>query len=321
MRIGLIGINHKSASLNLREKVARASGDLFAGMGVVALSTCNRTEVYFSGEDVAERHSEILNRMQQKIEGAFEHALYSYFGRECFLHLAVVTAGLDSALVGESDIQRQVKMAYQEAQSALPSPLHFLFQKCLKIGKAMRTEFAIYQKGSNLEGVVFELGRRFFLRPARVLFVGNSGINRKIIRLFVQRRFHDVALTTRNPRAAEAFALDSGIHLFDSSILSSWHTYDWVIAGAQSLQHLICPVQGEIRTKLAIDLGLPRNIDPKVGAHPQITLLNIEQVGDLVETRRRVLENDIAAIRCKIEGGVDKMVEIFSKKASACVLF
>src|SRR3989304_3124875 len=126
MRIGVLGINHKSASLDVREAVARASHAIAADFSAVLLSTCNRTEIYFSEDDLAGAHSQILHELKSRIGISFEHALYAYFGEDCFFHLAAVTAGLDSGLLGESEIQRQVKAAYQAA-TGLSSPLHFLF--------------------------------------------------------------------------------------------------------------------------------------------------------------------------------------------------
>jgi len=321
MRIGVIGINHKSASLDLREKVARAGKKAFVGLPVVVLATCNRTEVYFSGDDLAEMHSEILGSFQRELEEPFEHALYAYFGRECFLHLASVTSGLDSALLGESDIQRQVKVSYQSAPRSLSSSLHYLFQKCLKLGKEMRTHFQIFRKCVSLEGIVCELGRQFFHAPAKVLFVGNSEVNRKVIRLFSQKREHEVHLATRTPHAAEPFALDHGVHLSDWSALFSWHLFDWVVCGTESPRHLIEGRGRDVQTRLIIDLALPRNVDPAVGRSPHTTLLNIEQIGELVEKKRRVVESDIAIVRHALEEGVDRSLQIHSRKREmACAL-
>ena len=111
------------------------------------LSTCHRTEIYFSALNLAEAHSEILQVLRREIALAFEHELYSYFGFDCFLHLGYVVSGLDSVIIAESEIQRQVKVAYEEVQwyYPLPSCLHFLFQKSLKIGKEKRGNILLSQ--------------------------------------------------------------------------------------------------------------------------------------------------------------------------------
>ncbi len=103
LRVGVIGINYKTADLSLRETFARISerisGEraLFLNHPTVLLSTCNRTEIYFSGEDLAEVHSDLLSFFRPYLNEPFEHLLYAYFGIDCFSHLSRVTSGLDSA--------------------------------------------------------------------------------------------------------------------------------------------------------------------------------------------------------------------------------
>ena len=151
MKIGMIGISTKSSELPLRELLAKACPKCLGGdseaaaeYNVVLLSTCHRTEIYFSSEDLASTQTELLHVLRREIQEPFEHQIYSYFGIDCFVHLALVTAGMDSLILGESEIQRQVKMAYETAclYRALQSCLHFLFQKSLKIAQEARTGFS-----------------------------------------------------------------------------------------------------------------------------------------------------------------------------------
>lgn len=113
MRIGVIGINSKLASLQLRERLAKACQKHFALQNclhgphrIVQLSTCNRTELYFYSHDLAEAHTYILNVLRQEIQDEFDQKLYSYFGCDCFQHLCRVATGLDSAIIGETEIQK-----------------------------------------------------------------------------------------------------------------------------------------------------------------------------------------------------------------------
>ena len=126
MRIGVLGINHKSSELPVREMLARACLCKFAKQAEIAqelycvvLSTCNRTEIYFSADDLAVAHTLILSCLREEVPEPFEHKLYTYFGFDCFLHLAMVTSGLDSVILGESEIQRQVKIAYETTLSII----------------------------------------------------------------------------------------------------------------------------------------------------------------------------------------------------------
>ena len=118
----MLGINHKLADLKLRELLAKASQRRF-GAGIsthgshhfILLSTCNRTEIYFCSDDLAATHTYLLSILRNEVDEEFDQKLYSYFGRDCFHHLARVTAGLDSAIVAETEIQGQVKKAYEFA--------------------------------------------------------------------------------------------------------------------------------------------------------------------------------------------------------------
>ena len=153
MQIGVIGVNHKSANLELRESLTDAFQRLFQNeipsplsLPPVLISTCNRTELYFVCSQLPEAHTKLLQSIRSFIHKEFEHALYSYFGKEAFLHLVRVTTGLDSAILGETEIQGQIKKDYEKScQSPLPKELHFAFQKALKIGKQVRTK-ALFQK-------------------------------------------------------------------------------------------------------------------------------------------------------------------------------
>jgi len=144
MRIGLVGINHKLASLSLRESLAKAFRKCFGNSHpFILLLTCNRIELYFSSPDLAATHTAILSALKKETSCECDQKLYSFFGMECFLHLAKVTAGFDSAIMAETEIQGQVKQAYEEALKSkkLPSELHFLFQKSLHISKLCRSKY------------------------------------------------------------------------------------------------------------------------------------------------------------------------------------
>src|SRR5262249_9126270 len=138
MRVGVVGINHRLADLKLREMLAKACqrrfGPAYYTPGehtFVLLSTCNRTEVYFSSEELASTHTNLLKILRNDVNQEFDQKLYSFFGYDCFLHLSRVASGLDSASVLETEIQGQVKAAYENATDciSLPGDVHFLFQK------------------------------------------------------------------------------------------------------------------------------------------------------------------------------------------------
>lgn len=265
--IAVLGVNHKTAEIHLRERIVRGAQDLnnnpFFPYPTVILSTCNRIEIYFSAEDLAEAHSHLLSYLRAGIDVPFEQALYSFFGIDCFFHLCRVAAGLDSAIFAESEIQRQVRVAYADAKR-LPSSLHFVFQKALKISKEIRS----YQHAEGALTLYQALWRLTEWQNRKILIVGYSQINRGLI-AFLQRKGMDVL--TLVTRSSEPIRLE-GVKVVDRSFLAHWQAYDVIVCGAKSEEYLI---QGKGRDNQVIfDLSVPRNVDPKTEAK----LYNIEQI-------------------------------------------
>ena len=121
MRVAVLGINHKLADLSLRDAIAKAFRKKFSyshlyDFSFVTILTCNRIEIYFSSTDLAKSQSQIIELLRQEVDEEFEQKLYSFFGHHCFLHLTRVAAGLDSAIIGETAVQGQVKDCYEEAK-------------------------------------------------------------------------------------------------------------------------------------------------------------------------------------------------------------
>lgn len=319
MKIGVLGINHKSAELGLRESVARACQKLYPRGNTVLLSTCNRTEVYFSDPDLVSFHGEALHALQAEISGSFEHALYVYFGKDCFFHLACVTAGLDSVVLAESDIQRQVKVAYAQAASLqkLPSALHFLFQKCLKIGKMVRSYAPLFKMSLSLEQIIYQLIGNLFVKDLSILFIGHSEVNRKIIRFFVRRGLRKISLATRTPHTAESFALDHGISLGDMGLIKKWGEFDVVVSGTNHGDYIIKNISSVLQTRLVLDLSVPRSIDPALNRHPSLTVLNMEQLGRFAEGTRQNQWRDVLEAKAQISEAVARTAASYEKKISS----
>lgn len=287
MRIGVIGINHEESPIEEREKLSLIAERKLSGHGVL-ISTCNRTELYFSSPHLAIKHIELLNIIRNEVEGPFENHLYSYFERDAFLHLTRVTTGLDSALIGESEIQGQVKRAYVKYQQGLSPDLHFAFQKALKIGKDVRTLFNMPKGVCALAEVIIKL-----VPKGRVLCIGNSVINRTLIRSL--SRTHQMVLCSRT---------HAGMGWEERA---NWSDYDAVISASNHRGYLLPPPRAESKTVL-IDLSVPRNIDPELGAlHP---LYNIDRLIKLITK-----PSEVQPMERYVQMGVERQIEIFHKKA------
>lgn len=330
MRIGVLGINHKLADLQLRELLAKAcqrrfsAGNcLHARHSFVLLSTCNRTEIYFSSDDLAESHSYLLTILRHEVERDFDQKLYSFFGIDCFLHLCRVTAGLDSAIVAETEIQRQVKAAYENASlyHVLPSELHYLFQKSLKISKQVRTKLPIKPGLPDIEHAVLNAGLEYFDDLSiKILFVGASDINIKILRFLKAKHYANIAICNRTLDRAQTLAAHHELALLDWSQLRSWPDYDWVIFGTKSQETLIHPqdlLKPAAKPKLLIDLSVPRNVHPLLENCERITLLNIDQINRSLQTRHHTFTQTLLQAEQIITHATKTHLQLFYKKKEA----
>jgi len=319
MRVGLIGMNYKLLDLELRELFAKKAKKLSEenfGFPVVLLSTCNRTEIYFSAEDLAEAHSLLLTELKKEIEEITEHHLYSYFGENCFSHIAKVTSGLDSVIFGETEIQRQVKEAYENASNlgVLPSCLHFMFQKSLKLGKEIRTTYSLPKTHVSMESTLHDLIRYFFTedKDLSILFVGFSEINRKIIPFLKGKSFSKLHLATRSKESATQIP----VQLIDWPALSNWPSYDVVISGSVASEYLLRAdhLTKFPQNKLVLDLSLPRNVDPFIGRHPSITLFNIEEINSFIDQKQTRICKERELMKRQVEEKVLHQIELYHEK-------
>lgn len=330
MRVGIVGINHKMASLKLRERLAKTCQRRFGpGHSVhsnhyfVLLSTCNRTEVYFSSEDLPATHTYILSILRQEVEDEFDQKLYSYFGQDCFLHLCRVSSGLDSAIIAETEIQGQVKTAYEAAVTyhRLPKALHYLFQKSMMTSKQIRTTLQLGRGMPNLEHAVLNCGKEFFssLENVRILFIGVSDVNKKILNHFKEKKVDDITICNRSGEAACAVADSCQLQVLEWSRLAEWSCYDWLIVGTKAPDYLIKhqDLAYITKDKLIIDLSVPRNIDPIVGNNKHVTLYNIDQIIKSLSAHKHTMTDSLSEAEARIAIAAKQHVMRFLMKEAS----
>jgi glutamyl-tRNA reductase len=266
----------------------------------VLLSTCNRSELYFYSESLSDTHQEILQLIHRELPEHFEQKLYTFFGMDCFLHLAKVTAGLDSAIVAETEIQGQVRAAYELAaqNQKLPKELHFLFQKSLKAAKEARACYQDTKQLPDLEHVLLYTAQGHFgkkLPP--VLFIGASEINIKIARFFKQRALTSLSFCNRRPVSFPD--LETAYIPWDG-LKEAWQQHSWIIV-ATKCPHFL-PLH-TTKASLLIDLSVPRNIDPQLQG-PETQLLNIDDLQELLDSRIKALDEKIDSAKQMIHANV-----------------
>lgn len=335
MKIGVVGINHRLADLRLREALARTCQHRFGegrifhpGHHFVLLSTCNRTEVYFCSPHLAETHSYIIHLLRHSVQEDFDQKLYSFFGSDCFLHLCRVTAGLDSAIVAETEIQGQVKIAYEKAiaSQSIPCDLHFLFQKSLQIGKKVRSQLPLQRGIPDLEHAILNAATQTAeleihdLKKTAILFVGASDINLKILQFLKLKGFENITLCNRTQKIAEEYGRLHHVNHIPWTQFHRWIDYDWIITGTKAQEPLIHAgnLPKEIPgKKILFDLSVPRNVDPNILPSPQITLHNIDQLNALLKNRREKMNDTLQTAEQLVANSSETCQFLFREKERA----
>lgn len=322
MKIGIIGVNFRSADLSFRERLAQIWQDDTSFLNCssftkVVLSTCNRFEVYFSSENLTQTHSTLLQKFREEFDADCSFKLYSYFAQDCFLHLSRVTSGLDSAILAETEIQGQVKRAYQEAQEQpLSKELHFSFQKSLKIGKQMRSQIDLQPDAPNLVDTIlfFIQSLHAEIKKPKVLFVGASQINLKIISSMKRKQF-ETYLCSRSQIRAEEKAKPLQIKTLPWEDLANWKDYDALIFASNYPKYLIKDKKVLLKSKKVIcDLSVPRNVHPALSENENIQLYNIDQINKLIRRYRKFKGGDYLDLSHQIEEAVLNQCRIFKSK-------
>jgi glutamyl-tRNA reductase len=303
-----LGVSHHTASLALREKLALTEG---AAAGVLnalvseepiseaaALSTCNRTELYLVATDSVEAETAGLGVLAREAgipPTELLGPLYSLRTADAARHLYRVTAGLDSMILGEAEIQGQVKRAYELAlvEGATGPILNRMFRGALAAGKRARTETAVGEKGVSIPSVAVELAQRNLgdLSARRVLLIGAGETSELTARALAARGSDAVFIANRGYNRAISLAERFGgeaVRIDELPVQLS--SADIVVSATNSPHHLIerseletIMSQREGKPLLLIDLAVPRDIDPGCREVEGVSLYDVDEVQAIVE--------------------------------------
>jgi glutamyl-tRNA reductase len=314
MAVNILGINHKTAPVALREKVAFAEDRLVAAlttlraeMGVaeaLILSTCNRTEVYWSGTASGSDLSQWLERHHgNNLDLAA--SLYIHQESRAIEHAFSVASGLDSMVLGEVQILGQLKDAYRIAQeSGSTGPiLNKLFQAAFSAAKRVRTETRIGANAVSLASATVSLARRVYedLSAHNVLLVGAGDMNALTARHFMSAGIKRMVIANRTLSRAQALAAELNAHAVPLSDLDQeLAAADIVISCTASLEPLISKraVEAAIRARrrrpiFMVDMAVPRDIDPLVAELEDVYLFSIDDLQQLVD--ENIQQRELAA--------------------------
>jgi glutamyl-tRNA reductase len=304
----VLGISYKTAPVELRERVALPEGraasvlrELASSEHIheaVALSTCNRTELYLAVDDDVDAETTALGILARQADirpTELVSHLYSLRNTEAARHLFRVTAGLDAMVIGETEIQGQVKRAYELAlvERTTSAIMNRLFREALAAGKRIRTETSIGSGGVSVSSVAVRLARETLgdLTGRRVVIVGAGETGELTARALVEAGVSSVFVANRHYDRAIGLAQRFGGEAvrFDELPSELAHA-DIVVSSTGSPHHILesDELQAVMRSRqsfplLLIDIAVPRDIDPKVGELDGVVLRDIDDLQNLVE--------------------------------------
>ena len=330
----VLGVSHKTSPLELRERLALPEGRAAAVLAelvaqpaireAVAISTCNRTELYLFAADAVEAENAALTILSRQSgtppTSLFGH-LYSLRGSDAVRHLFAVAAGLDSMIIGEAEIQGQVKRAYELALvEGVTGPLtNRLFRDALASGKRVRTETGIGRSRVAVSSVAVELASATLgdLETRRVLVIGageNGELTAKALRergvhtVFVANRRYDRAIGLAQRFDGQAVRFEElPAQLAEADIVVSCTASPHQIVGRDELQ-LVMEQRGGRRLVL-IDIAVPRDIEPSVREVAGVDLYDMDDLGR--EVQRNLGSRAAEAERAR--GIVDQEVARFEE--------
>ncbi|MGE5308689.1 MAG: glutamyl-tRNA reductase [Deltaproteobacteria bacterium] len=326
MDIQVIGLNHKSAPIAVREKLSFPKDRLAEALSRlkgcacveedVILSTCNRTEIYaaVSGEQAVQSIKGFISGCSGVRIDEISSYLYSLSGREAVRHLLRVAASLDSMIVGETQIFGQVKDAYFAAREAnvCGRNLNQLFEEAIKIGKRIRTETGIGKGAVSVSTAAIELSRKIFesLDGKKVLIIGAGKIGEMTVKNLYSRGVSTVVVANRTfEKARELAGVFGGSAIRFDQVHEALNSADIVISSTSAPHFVLTKddIAAAMRARgssplFLIDLGLPRNIDPGANDVDNAYVYNID---DLAQVRDANIKD-----RMREAGKAERMIEV-----------
>ncbi len=333
MTVFAFGINHRTAPLDLREKAAIAPERMVdalqalvaeAEMGEAAiLSTCNRTEIYGTGGDVA-RTLAWLADFAGINASELEASRYYFEREESVRHMMKVACGLDSMIIGEPQILGQLKSAYAVAREAgtVDTQLNQAFQQSFAVAKRVRTETAIGQNPVSVAYAAVSLSQQIFanMRDVSALLIGAGETVELVARHLKDKRVGRVIIANRTLSHAGQLAENFGAEPILLSEIGDYLAYaDMVISSTASQLPVLGKgaVESALRKRkhkpmFMVDIAVPRDIEPQVGDLDDVYLYTVDDLKEVIQENLRSREDAAAKASEIIEQGVTSWLRQFN---------
>ena len=317
MKLFVAGLSYKTAPVAIREKLALPAGRLpccgcrlkLKGhlAELVLVSTCNRVEIYGLTSEVDRR----LECLFQELSGTdFDFSPYLYIkeGAAAMEHLFSVVSGLDSMVLGETEITGQVKQAYLAAQEAklTGKVTNRLFQTAFQVAKEVRTETGIGRGSTSVGSVAVDLAERIFdhdLSQKTVMIIGAGKMGEACVRHLAKKAARAVLVTNRSYERAVSLAQDFGGRAVHFDQLRSALAEADIVVSSTGCPHTILnradleavmPLRRN-RALFLVDIAVPRDIEADVQELPNVFLYNVDHLESIIRENVRTREQELVA--------------------------
>ena len=309
--IGVVGISHRTATQDVRQlfSLGKEEADSFARLvlrktrvaEIVPVSTCHRTELYYyyEGEPCDKRPGDQLRRLLdefRQVSGDHMWSFYEYTDLQAVKHLFRVISGMDSVVIGEDQVVKQIKDAYACCQEAglAGVVLMRLFQKSFEAGSRARCETNLQRGPASLSKVAVDLCRNTCpdLSKKNILLIGSGETGRLALHYLVKQGVSDVVISNRTRAHAQALAREysAGVVPFEQ-FREALPQSDIVITATAApgciinKADIVKPgMKDDGRAQLFIDLSVPRNIDPSVADVKGVRLMGVDDIQPVVDS-------------------------------------
>ena len=329
MFLVVVGLNHKTAPVEVREKLSFSENHLPNHLenltsnnvirGCIILSTCNRTEVYAAVVDVDKGLTTIREHLAKCCRtdlSEIKNYLYTYTLYDVITHLFRVASGLDSMVLGETQILGQVKTAYQVAceNNTTNRVLNTLFQQAITVGKRVRTETLIDRNAVSISYAAVELAKQVFggLEGRSIIVVGAGKMSQLtakhlvangVSKVLVSNRSIEKATELANQFGGEAVSFNEVFeHMADTDIVITATSAPHYVIGKAEMQRVMERRGG--KKVFLIDIAVPRDVDPAVREVDGVQLYDIDDLNNVVDQNLEHRKQEAAKAELIIESEI-----------------
>ena len=331
MKLFAAGVNHKTAPVEVREQLAVQRNEIvdvahylkwFGHLDeIVLLSTCNRVEIYGTTQQTTRDVRSLFQFLTSEELDIGPHT-YAHEDVDAARHLFRVTAGLDSMMLGETEITGQIKRAYETALAAglTGRVLNRLFQKAFQVAKEIRTHTGIGRGTVSIKSTAVELIENALsdeVGSKSIMVIGAGQMAERCVQSLVSKGVPSIFVSSRSfDRAVDLTTRCGGDAICFGDCLFEMRDVDVVVAATSSGQTLLGldDIENLMKSRcnrplLLIDLSVPRNIDSAAGRLENVTLYNIDDLEALTREGARAREQELAACHQIIEAQVAPLIE------------